>query len=334
MKIYFSLESIGAVFKNLNPSKIVLVSSDYLISKCEWAILKIIKISPHKIGIIKIPDGEKAKEWGFLEKLLNEFIKSGLDRNSLVIAFGGGSVTDLAGFASSIYQRGIRYVNIPTTLLAQVDSSIGGKTAINFLNYKNQIGSFYDPSAVIIDSRFLETLKKKQIIDGLAEIIKAGLIKDSSILEIIKSSDINKLAESVLMKELISKSIRVKQYFVKRDPKDKNARQILNFGHTIAHALELRYELSHGEAVLIGMVEELKIAEKLKKTKPEARIFLEKITEGLNIRLKELGPDWKRMLRDKKITGNEINLPIIKKIGEAKIIKVKVDKLIKLAAKS
>jgi len=327
MKVYYSLESIKAVLKNIKPSKIALVSSNYLIKNCQWAISKIIKMSPIKIELIRIPNGEMAKEWEALGKLLNEFIRAGLDRKSLVIALGGGSVTDLVGFASSIYQRGIRYINIPTTLLAQVDSSIGGKTAINFLGYKNQIGSFYDPIAVIIDSHFLETLKKEQIIDGFAEIIKAGLIKDPRILEIIKSHDIE-VSKSPLVKELILRAIRVKQYFIKRDPKDKNIRQILNFGHTIAHALELKYGLSHGEAVLIGMIEELKIAEKLKETKPEVRILLEIILNNLGIRLKQLRPDWKDILRDKKIIGDEINLPIIKKIGEAKIIKVKLDKLI------
>ena len=322
MKVYYSLKAIKAVLRDIKPSKIALVSSSYLISNCQWAISKIIKATPDKIELIRIPNGETAKEWEVLEKLLIEFIRARLDRESLVIAFGGGSVTDLVGFASSIYQRGVRYINIPTTLLAQVDSSIGGKTAINFLNYKNQIGSFYNPAAVIIDSRFLKTLKKEQTIDGFAEIVKAGLVKDPRILEIIKSSNV-KIGKSPIKKELILRSIKVKQYFIKRDPKDKNIRQILNFGHTIAHALELKYGLSHGEAVFIGMIEELKIAEKLKETKPEIRIFLEKILNDLGITLPQLRPDWKYILRDKKIVGDKINLPVIKKIGKAKIIKVR-----------
>ena len=327
MEVYYSLESIKAVLKDIKPSKIVLVSSNYLISNCQWAISKLIKISPSKIKLIRIPNGEIAKEWEVLGKLLHEFIKTGLDRKSLVIALGGGSVTDLVGFASSIYLRGISYINIPTTLLAQVDSSIGGKTVINFLGYKNQIGSFYNPTAVIIDSRFLKTLRKEQIIDGFAEIIKVGLIKDPRILEIIKSYNV-KISQSPLVKELIFRSIKVKQYFIKRDPKDKNIRQILNFGHTVAHALELKYGLSHGEAVLNGMIEELKIAEKLRETKPEVRFFLEKLFNDLDIKVKQLRPDWKYILRDKKIIGDEINLPVVKKIGEAKIIKIKIDRLI------
>jgi 3-dehydroquinate synthase len=327
MKVYYSLELIKAVIKDLKPTKIVLVSSGYLISKCGWAFIKLAKLSPDKIQIIRVPDGEKAKEWPFLEKLLGKFIKAGLDRKSLVIALGGGSVTDLAGFASSVYQRGIRYINVPTTLLAQVDASIGGKTAINFFGYKNQIGTFHNPAAIIIDSRFLKTLKRKQIIDGLAEIIKAGLIKDRRILEIIKKSN-KKIGWNAVSGELILRAIRVKQYFVNKDPEDKNIRQILNFGHTIAHALELKYGLSHGEAVLIGMMEELKIAEKLGETKSEVRIYLKGILDGLDLDLKLLKPDWKYVLHDKKIIGDEISLPVIKKIGEAKLIKIKLKKLI------
>lgn len=326
MKIYYSLESIKEVLKETNSSKIVLVSSNYLISNCQWAISEIIKMSPLEIKIVRIPNGEKAKEWTVLEKLLKEFVKAGLDRKSLVVALGGGSVTDLVGFAASIYQRGVRYINIPTTLLAQVDGSIGSKTAINFLNCKNQIGSLHNPIAVIMDNRFLKTLKRDQIIDGLGEIIKAGFIKDPKILKLIEAHNI-KIIDSPSIKELISRSIKVKQYFVEKDPQDNGVRQLLNFGHTVGHALELKYGLSHGEAVLIGMVEELKIAEKLKETKTEVRYFLEKLLNNLGIELKQLKIDWKYILRDKKIVGNEIDFPIIKKIGESKIIKIKVDKL-------
>lgn len=327
MRIYYSLESIEEILRNMRPSKVVIVSSRYLISNCNWAIPKIKNISPVKVEFILIPDGETAKEWKILENLLKEFIKAGLDRKSLVVVLGGGSVSDLVGFASSIYQRGIRYINIPTTLLAQADSSIGGKTAVNFLGYKNQIGSFYDPAAVIIDTRFLKTLKRRQVIDGLAEIIKSGLVRDPRILEIIKSHSFKIIKKSII-KEIILRSIRIKQYFIKKDPGDKNIRQVLNFGHTIGHAVELKYGLSHGEAILIGMIEELKIAEKLKKTKPDVRISLEKILKNLDIDLKQLKPDWKYILHDKKNMGDEINLPIIKKIGDTKLIKIKLNKLI------
>jgi len=255
-----------------------------------------------------------------------------LDRKGLVIALGGGSITDLVGFASSIYLRGINYVNIPTTLLGQVDSGIGGKTAINFGGYKNQVGSFYEPINIIIDVRFLKTLDKSQIVDGLAEIIKAGLIKDPTILDILKSHSLIGLKEKPTIEELISKAVKVKEYFTSRDPRDSGIRQILNFGHTVAHALELKYKLSHGQAVLIGMIEELKFGEKLGKTKPEVISHLNEIIRGLGISPETKGfiVDWGSILHDKKVLRDEITMPIIKKIGEAELINIKLDKLLSL----
>ena len=328
-KIHFSLELLEKILKEARPSKIVLVSSSDLISKLGWAILELEKAGSTKIEIIQIPDGEAAKEWDILKKLLSDFVVAKIDRKSLIIGFGGGSVTDLVGFASSIYQRGVNYINIPTTLLAQVDSSIGGKTGINFLEYKNQVGTFHNPIATIVDTRFLKTLNDEQIIDGLAEIIKAGLIKDTSILEIVKSHGMDILKKESIINELVLKSIKVKEYFVEKDPNDLNIRQILNFGHTIGHALELKYKISHGESVLIGMLEELKLSEKLGETKIEVRNSLNELFKGLNISLnkKQLEVDWEPILHDKKILGKEIVLPVVKELGKTKLIKIKPDKL-------
>lgn len=323
--INYSLKSLKKILGERQPSKVVLVSSDSLISKLNWAIDELKEFTAFEI--IQVPDGEAAKEWNVLEKLLNDFIKADLDKKSLVIALGGGSVGDLVGFASSIYQRGIPYINIPTTLLAQVDSSIGGKTSINFLDYKNQIGSFYNPAAVIIDSRFLEVLNKEQIVDGFAEIIKAGLIKDPTILETMQSHSLSELRKKPIIEELISKSIKVKEYFVEKDPEDRNIRQILNFGHTIGHALELKYELSHGRAVLIGIMKELELGEKLGETDPEVRSYITKLFDKLAISFnkKQLKTDWETILHDKKTVGDKINLPVIKRLGEAALVKISLD---------
>ena len=325
-----SLNSLKIILEEQKPSKIILVSSDNLISKLDWAVAEIKKSTSSNIKIIKVPNGENAKEWEVLKNLLSGFIKNGLDRKSIVIALGGGSITDLVGFAVSIYLRGITYINIPTTLLGQVDSGIGGKTAINFQGYKNQIGTFFEPITTIIDVRFLKTLGKLQIIDGLAEIIKAGFVKDATILAILKSHSLARIKEKPVMDEIILKSIKVKEFFVSADPKDNGDRQILNFGHTIGHALELKYGLSHGQAILMGMVKELKISEKLRETKPEVLDFLNEIIKKLDITLdtNKLNIDWNFILRDKKVSGDEIILPIVKEIGKAKLIKVKLDKLL------
>jgi 3-dehydroquinate synthase len=331
--IIYSTEGLKKIICNYVPSKIILVSSSFLILKLNWVVKELDRIADGKITIINIPDGEKAKEWAILEKLLKKFSKAGLDRKSIVIALGGGSVTDLVGFAASIYQRGVPYINMPTTLLGQVDASIGGKTAINFQGYKNQIGSFHNPIATIIDTRFLKTIKKKQIIDGLAEIIKAGLIKDKSILKIIESHDLLELVKSPIVEKLIKKSINVKEYFVDKDPRDNDVRQILNFGHTVGHSLELKYNLSHGRAVLIGIIKELEIAEKLKETKPDIRIYLNNIFKNLNISSTTnnfLEIDHRIILYDKKNLDGYITLPIVKRVGDAELIKISLKRLILL----
>lgn len=326
LNIKYSLKSLKIILEEIKPSKIILVSSDYLISKLNWVTDELKELTA--FGIIQIPDGETAKEWNVLECLLNEFIRAGLDRKSIVMALGGGAVGDLVGFACSIYQRGIPYINIPTTLLAQVDSAIGGKTAINFLNYKNQIGSFYDPIAVIIDNRFLETLNEEQIIDGLAEVIKAGLIKDPAILEIIQSHSLPELKGKPI-EEIITKAIKVKEYFIEKDPKDRDVRQILNFGHTVGHALELKYGLSHGKAVLMGILKELELGEKLGETEPEVKDYLIKILDSLAISFNknQLEADWGAILHDKKTLGDKVNLPVVKRLGEVRMIKISLDEL-------
>lgn len=326
MSVIYSLKSIYKVIKEQKPRKICLVTSLKLSKKLDWAIKE---IGVKKTNIILIPDGEKAKEWKELGKLLKKFSELNLDRKSIVIALGGGTVGDIVGFASSIYLRGIKYIQIPTTLLAQVDSSHGGKTGINFLKYKNQIGSFYLPIAIIIDARFIHSLSKEQIIDGLGEIIKAGLIKDVSILHTLKKYNIETFIKSKDLSKIISKSIKVKEFFVKNDFKDYGARQILNVGHTIGHAIELKYKISHGRAVLIGMIKELELTESLGLTKPSVSKNLIGLLDNLEIKIDQnMKFDCKTIIHDKKIVGNKIVFPIVEYEGKSKLINLDLKTLI------
>lgn len=207
-----------------------------------------------KAKLIEFVQGEAQKNMDTLSDLLEQFVECGLNRNDVVVALGGGVVGDLAGFAASIYMRGIKFINIPTTLLAQVDSSIGGKTAIDFMGYKNLVGSFYQPSMVIIDPLVLDTLPKRQLHNGLVEAIKCGMIEDIQLFELIENQSID---QSQSMEEIIERSLLVKKKIVEEDEKEAGIRKVLNFGHTIGHALELSSDgaLLHGEAVGIGMLE-------------------------------------------------------------------------------
>ncbi len=201
---------------------------------------------------VTIPQGEESKCFANLEFILAAMLDAGFTRKDAVVAVGGGVVGDLAGFAASMYMRGIDFYNIPTTLLSQVDSSIGGKTAVDFHGYKNVIGAFYQPKKVIIDPDVLATLDKRQVAAGMAEAIKMSLTSDAEMFEMLeKAEDIYADIDTV-----IEKALRIKKYVVECDEKEAGLRKILNFGHTIGHGIESArgYYFYHGECVALGML--------------------------------------------------------------------------------
>ncbi|MGN1315582.1 MAG: 3-dehydroquinate synthase [Acutalibacteraceae bacterium] len=206
-----------------------------------------------KIAIIKaIPQGEKSKSFDTYKELLQVLSENEFSRADCVVAVGGGVVGDLSGFTAATYMRGIDFYNIPTTLLSQVDSSIGGKTAIDFGGYKNTVGAFYQPKAVVIDSDVLKTLSKRQFNNGLAESIKMAATSDKELFELIE----NENAEYVI-DTIIERSLRIKKAVVEEDEKELGLRKVLNFGHTAGHAIETAAGLSeylHGECVSMGML--------------------------------------------------------------------------------
>ena len=204
------------------------------------------------VFVYTIKQGEESKSFINYSSILDYLIDNEFTRTDTVIALGGGVVGDLAGFVSATYMRGISFINIPTTLLSQVDSSIGGKTAIDKKGYKNLVGAFYPPEKVLIDPNVLATLDKRQFMAGLVEALKMGLTSDKDLYELIKTSnDIYKDIDIV-----IEKALRVKKDVVEKDPHEKHLRKILNFGHTIGHAIESsgKFNLLHGECVGIGLL--------------------------------------------------------------------------------
>lgn len=228
-----------------------------------WYRYDIWRIFGDKVPVHIIPAGEMAKTFRNLTAMLKAMLDANMRRNCTLVAFGGGVVGDIAGLAASLYMRGVHFVQIPTTLLAQVDSSVGGKTAIDFGGVKNVIGSFYQPEEVIVDPYFLSTLPEREIRCGLGEVVKYGVL-NKNILELIKAN-INNLKAPEFLNEVILYCIKYKAEVVADDEYDLNGRRkILNLGHTTGHALELYYhKKTHGEYVLIGMYYEIYIAEKL-----------------------------------------------------------------------
>jgi 3-dehydroquinate synthase len=276
-----------------------------------------------QLDLVEFPAGETSKNIRTGLHLIESLIALGADRHSALIALGGGVVGDMTGFIASIYMRGIPFFQIPTTLLAQVDSSIGGKTGIDLPAGKNLLGTFYQPQAVFIDLTFLLTLSEKEFNNGIPEIIKYGIIEDPGLLNILEDSRaaIQK-RDLPLLEKMVAKSCRIKKRIVEMDEKESGLRRILNFGHTIGHAVESEsgYTLSHGEAVSIGMICAAALSEKLKYLPSGERERIESIIKafGLPFRIPK-GLDTRailtRMTKDKKKKGQVLPFVLIKKMG-------------------
>ena len=236
-----------------------------------------------------IPPGESSKNIGTVTEIMSFMLDHQLTRKSKLIALGGGVVGDLAGFCASIYMRGMEWIQVPTTLLAQIDSSVGGKTGVNMPQAKNVVGTFSQPKAVVIDLNVLKTLSSRELISGIAEVIKYGVIYDYQFLNYVDENyrSILSLDEDVI-KYVIKKCCEIKAYIVSKDEREDDLRKILNFGHTIGHALEsiTKYEdYTHGEAVIIGMYYEAKMALKMGLINNEYFEEIVKLLEKTNINL-------------------------------------------------
>ncbi len=274
-----------------------------------------------------IPDGETSKSLAEAEKLYTRAIECGLDRKSAIIALGGGVVGDLAGFVAATFMRGIDLIQIPTTLLAQVDSSVGGKTAVNHALGKNLIGAFHQPRAVFIDLNFLKTLPDREIKSGLGEVVKYGVISDENFFTYLEDN-----AEKILSRDLktlahvVKRSCEIKAQVVSSDEREAGLRRILNFGHTAAHAIEEQTHYKkyrHGEAVAIGMIAAARISCELGKTSAANVERLERLIKKFGMVTTCAGLDADKLyevtLRDKKTVGGKINWVLMKNFGDVEI---------------
>lgn len=278
-------------------------------------------------GKVIIPAGEENKNLSSVEKIWLFLSQKGADRKSLLINLGGGMVTDLGSFAASTFKRGLDFVNIPTTLLAQVDASVGGKTGFNFNGLKNEIGVINQPKSVLIDTRFLKTIDKENFISGYAEMIKHGLIHSSSHLSEVRNYNLEEPDYNILA-GIIARSVAIKDHFVFEDPNEKNIRKALNFGHTIGHAFESFFLQSsepilHGHAVAYGMIAELFLSYRLCNFPDELMndlsIWLLSVYGKPDIREEEFIHLYNLMTHDKKNEGKRVNFTLIPSVGEVLI---------------
>ena len=296
-------------------------------------LVRVLEPLAHQVMRIVLPPGEQTKSWESLNRIFDRLLEGRFDRSSLVVALGGGVVGDIAGFAAATYQRGVDFVQIPTTLLAQVDSSVGGKTAINHARGKNMIGAFHQPRLVIADTAVLQSLPPRELSAGLAEVIKHGAIADAAYLERVatamprlRAGDPEALAAAVV------DSIRIKAAVVARDERESGARALLNFGHTFGHAIEASAGYGkwlHGEAVGTGMVMATDLSLRLGYLDVGDLARMKSVIDEAGLPL--VGPAWpverylSYMSIDKKAVLGVPKFVVLKRIGQAQVQKVEPD---------
>jgi 3-dehydroquinate synthase len=326
-----SLGGIGRLCLGLGVGKQVAVISNPTIWK-HWGdeVAGSLADAGFTVHRIMIPDGESYKNSETLNHIYDVLIETGMDRQSFLLALGGGVVGDITGYAASTYLRGIPFVQVPTSLLAQVDSSVGGKTGINHRLGKNLIGTFYQPRLVMIDSATLDTLPEREYLSGLAEVVKYGVVCDGSFFDFL-SRGVERLLsrDGDYVLDTVRRCCELKASVVERDEREGSYRAVLNYGHTFAHALEKITGYSrylHGEAVAVGMVQAARLSERKGYAGPEdTRRIVDLLGSlGLPTALEGCAPDECRavMLRDKKVRDGGINFVFNRGIGNSVIERV------------
>ena len=331
------LSSSGEILKEFIYKKNVIVIYDSFFSvktspnnEFEEFVQSINKLTT-TLNFIDIPGGDQTKNINQLNEIIEKVLTYGIDRQNVIIAFGGGVIGDIAGFAASILLRGINYIQVPTTLLSQVDSSVGGKTGINSKIGKNLIGSFHQPQAVLADLNILKTLPNREFRAGFAEVVKYGLIKDLEFFNWLNQEyDSIFIYDKIKLQKMITKSCEIKAKIIKNDEKEGGKRALLNLGHTFAHAIEsfgnFDGRIIHGEAVSIGICLAFKLSNKLcfcstDDTKKVINLFQKsKLPTSLND-IKKLSISTSGMIQkfklDKKNRQNELTFILNKRIGES-----------------
>jgi 3-dehydroquinate synthase len=309
-------EEIRDVAKNRD--RVAFIFSDNMKDQ-----IKNLEVGDAEPFYFSVPDSESAKSTKVLLQLWDWLGAAGFTRSDLIVAIGGGAITDLSGFAAASWLRGIDWVAIPTTIAGMVDAAVGGKTGINSDYGKNLIGAFHSPQRVVVDIKWLDTLSDRDFSAGLAEVVKCGFIRDTQILDILKDKSLADIrANKALTTELIERSIRVKGAVVSVDYRESFDREILNYGHTFGHAVELdsKYSLRHGECVSIGMVYVAELAHSLDLISDATLALHRELLESLNLPTTYRGSSWSalhaNMKLDKKSRGNTLRFVLLGEIGK------------------
>ncbi|QEK11766.1 3-dehydroquinate synthase [Crassaminicella thermophila] len=323
------IDYIGKEIKKNYKNKKIAVITDINVEKFYGEKIMQQFKNDFEVKMITVKPGEKSKSLDTLEYLYNELLDFEITRGDLIIAFGGGVIGDITGFAAATLLRGIPFIQIPTSLLAQIDSSVGGKVAVNLSRGKNLVGNFYHPEAVFIDPILLRTLDKRFLYDGMAEVIKYGCIRDEKLFKsLLEYENEHELFNNI--EEIIFRCCSIKKEIVEKDEKDTGERMLLNFGHTLGHAVEKYYnyeKYTHGEAVAIGMYNITKRSEDMGITEIGTVSLIKEILKKYNLPYELPNMDKSNNIKtiglDKKNKGSYMNIVLLKKIGNGFIKKIK-----------
>ncbi len=332
------LKDVGSIlFQKIKPSTCIIISNYTVANIYLDAVKKSLLNQDVEVKSILVEDAETAKSLDVANKIFQQLVSLSVDRDACIIALGGGVIGDLAGFVASTYMRGITYVQIPTTLLAQVDSAIGGKVAVDLEKGKNLIGSFYQPVLVISDVQVLQTLPERQLKSGIAEVIKYGLIFDKKLFDYIKTN-INKILrkDSNILEHVVIECSKIKASIIESDEKEQGIRSILNFGHTLGHALETitNYsQYSHGEAIAIGMIFSSLLSLRFHNIDIDEYNEIEQLIKQAQLpHTISHNYDEQKLLtlmkHDKKVKNNQIRLILLSSIGQVYLYDQVTDELI------
>jgi 3-dehydroquinate synthase len=324
-----ALGTVGPRLRELKVgSRAALVSDGAVARLYAKTVMASLESAGFTVATIEVPEGEAAKTLPIAEHCWNKLLAAGLDRTSTVLALGGGAIGDVAGFAAATYMRGINFVQLPTTVLAQVDASIGGKTAIDHPLGKNMIGAFHQPRLVVVDPAVARTLPEREFRSGLAEIVKHGIVLDAEyFMELERDAQTLLTRELAVLERVIGGSCRLKASVVERDEREAELRHVLNYGHTIGHALEATtgyVRFTHGEAVSLGIVAEARLARRLGIASNETVARQERLLEVLGLPVRatavDVEPVVSAMAHDKKAKDGRIPFVFAPMIGAFRLV--------------